>query len=69
MNLNMITLYQRSKGPPEPRPNHDNTHPACGTPNAPWWCKPSITIDGGVYIMIIIAILVGSLLTIKYRRK
>jgi hypothetical protein len=92
MNLNMITLYQRSKGPPEPtynKPNNSNNCNGCFNSKGckdgkdgrkyKYGCEdccnglvsesPGLTIDGGVYIMIIIAILVGSLLTIKYRRK
>lgn len=49
------------------RPPHDNTHPACGTPNAPWWCEEEVSpVSIAMYpIILIIAAVVLIILKLK----
>lgn len=71
----MITLYQKHKGPPEPR-RFEDCNPCFDNNGCKDWklgcaecCGNGVPIDAGIYIMVIIAIIVGSILTIKYKRK
>lgn len=47
--------------PSPPPPGHPyGNHPACNTPNPPWWYKetPSANIDGGLWVLLIIGIII-----------
>lgn len=51
-------MIQISKGPPPPKIG--GAHPACGTPNPPWFCEePSADIGIYVPIMIFIGVVLG----------
>ena len=52
-------MIQLNKMPPPP-PNPGN-HPACNTPNPPWWCDeaPQASIDSGIWILFVLALIIG----------
>ena len=55
-----------------PPPSNSENHPACDTPNPPWWCDeaPQTPIDDGLWIFVIIALLIGIVYLItKYKDK
>ena len=51
-------MIQLNKMPPPP---HQGNHPACSTPNPPWWCDeaPQAVINDGLWLLVIIALLIG----------
>ena len=59
------------QNPPPPAPPHGNgNHPACRTPNPPWWCDdaPEMSIDMGVGIMLLFGLAFGYLI-LRHRKK
>lgn len=59
----MITPISPSMQPPN-NPNH----PACSTPNPPWWCEPThVSIDSTPAT--IIAVFIGVLIVAYFQRK
>ena len=47
------------------RPPHYEDHPACGTPNPPYWCNQSaVNVDMYLPIIILIGFVIG-LITLK----
>ena len=54
--------------PPEPRTPDSCDHPACSTPNPPFWCEGcnELPIDGWIPIMLLVGLVIGVFTSIKY---
>ena len=52
-------MIQPSKMPPPP--SHQGNHPACNTPNPPWWCgeQQDVILDQYILILMSIALIIG----------
>ena len=61
-------MIQLNKMPPPP-PNPGN-HPACNTPNPPWWCgePQDMVLDQHIGLLLLIALLIG-IIFISIREK
>lgn len=68
-----MILYQTSNHPPPPpQRGPDKWTPACDSPNPPPWCEnliPSVPIDGFVFQIGVVILIVVFLIVLKNRNK